>query len=738
MMTLAGGGGARGGKGQQNPKQQQQHGSGEGTQGQHYQRGGGHGYGGRGGKRGGQQNASAQQQQRTMERERQALQQRAPAPPHQQRQQQHPTPAPALPPESAPGFNGFNPADLSLAQALGQVLSSFSDTLATEHDIDARMRGHPQGANWRSCLEVMVEQSVRHGALHPECPDIRLSVHVVASSTTHGLVIMASHPAAAPFKFYLDANRHAGARADLMEAWLRLPAGAKRPYEEQAAAMRGLALGPAPGSAGEGFGAGGLPGSGRPPQQGGRGQDDALNGQEQMQRLELDMNSLSVAGQGEGGDALRGIGGLRSGGLSAGEPGGGSSEASPFARPSAPSGAGGGHFLQQGQQQSSGLLGEAPPGQGAPGQGGVGFGMPPMTAQQHHDMMMQHVYGLQQRLQQEAAQVEQAVKDGRLTQEQAQHHMNKGMQAFQMQVLQVQQQMQQRQMQQPPMQPHQQPQQQVPLTQQQKQRAEMEKFNAAERARVERLQQQHQQQQHLQQQLQQQQQQQQKSRPLPPPPLSHARQQPPPFIKARSDNTGAASAALQGMLSDDIVGRISDIVMKVYGDLMPQEDEMQARQNICNKLQRAIQMQWPSTKLVLFGSSGNNLCTKGSDLDLCLHVPLDVLNPNEGQYRNSRSSARERERQQKKRQKANLDSLLKKLAVLLRNGGMLDVEALTTARVPIVKFKVPDGLETTLDCDLCVNNVLACFNTELLYAYTMLDWRVRPLVHCIKHCVKRF
>ena len=177
MMTLAGGGGARGGKGQQNPKQQQQHGSGEGTQGQHYQRGGGHGYGGRGGKRGGQQNASAQQQQRTMERERQALQQRAPAPPHQQRQQQHPTPAPALPPESAPGFNGFNPADLSLAQALGQVLSSFSDTLATEHDIDARMRGHPQGANWRSCLEVMVEQSVRHGALHPRGPQ-----HVAAST----------------------------------------------------------------------------------------------------------------------------------------------------------------------------------------------------------------------------------------------------------------------------------------------------------------------------------------------------------------------------------------------------------------------------------------------------------------------------------------------------------------------------------------------------------------------------
>jgi DNA polymerase sigma len=60
------------------------------------------------------------------------------------------------------------------------------------------------------------------------------------------------------------------------------------------------------------------------------------------------------------------------------------------------------------------------------------------------------------------------------------------------------------------------------------------------------------------------------------------------------------------------------------------------------------------------------------------------------------------------------------------------VDAITTARVPIIKFKVPDGINTTLECDVCINNVLACYNTELLLAYTMLDWRVRPLVYTIK------
>ena len=35
------------------------------------------------------------------------------------------------------------------------------------------------------------------------------------------------------------------------------------------------------------------------------------------------------------------------------------------------------------------------------------------------------------------------------------------------------------------------------------------------------------------------------------------------------------------------------------------------------------------------------------------------------------------------------------------------------------------GLGGGLACDLCVNNELACVNTELLRAYSDIDWRVR-------------
>ena len=46
---------------------------------------------------------------------------------------------------SGPQFPAGAGASLSLAQCLGQVLSSFNGALASELDVDARMREHPQG-----------------------------------------------------------------------------------------------------------------------------------------------------------------------------------------------------------------------------------------------------------------------------------------------------------------------------------------------------------------------------------------------------------------------------------------------------------------------------------------------------------------------------------------------------------------------------------------------------------------
>ena len=55
---------------------------------------------------------------------------------------------------------------------------------------------------------------------------------------------------------------------------------------------------------------------------------------------------------------------------------------------------------------------------------------------------------------------------------------------------------------------------------------------------------------------------------------------------------------------------------------------------------------------------------------------------------------------------------------------------LPSARVPIVKFV---DRASRLQCDICVNNLLALNNTALLGAYARADGRVRPLVATVKY-----
>lgn len=61
------------------------------------------------------------------------------------------------------------------------------------------------------------------------------------------------------------------------------------------------------------------------------------------------------------------------------------------------------------------------------------------------------------------------------------------------------------------------------------------------------------------------------------------------------------------------------------------------------------------------------------------------------------------------------------------------LQALTRARVPIVKLKDP---VTGISCDICINNVLAVVNTKLLRDYAQIDVRLRQLAFIVKHWAK--
>jgi hypothetical protein len=78
--------------------------------------------------------------------------------------------------------------------------------------------------------------------------------------------------------------------------------------------------------------------------------------------------------------------------------------------------------------------------------------------------------------------------------------------------------------------------------------------------------------------------------------------------------------------------------------------------------------------------------------------------------------------------------LIEKLGAVLTAGGMENVQARSTARIPIVLFTDP---VSGMDCDISFNNPLAIRNTLLLASYSVIDPRVRQLAYVIKHWAKQ-
>lgn len=65
---------------------------------------------------------------------------------------------------------------------------------------------------------------------------------------------------------------------------------------------------------------------------------------------------------------------------------------------------------------------------------------------------------------------------------------------------------------------------------------------------------------------------------------------------------------------------------------------------------------------------------------------------------------------------------------------MGEVKAIVQARMPVAKFV---ERETEVQCDICINNLLAVVNTRMLRDYSAVDPRLRTLVYCVKHWAKR-
>ncbi len=124
------------------------------------------------------------------------------------------------------------------------------------------------------------------------------------------------------------------------------------------------------------------------------------------------------------------------------------------------------------------------------------------------------------------------------------------------------------------------------------------------------------------------------------------------------------------------------------------------------------------TKVVVFGSSANGFGSPKSDLDMCLQLPeMSTFAAEQG------------------------PAAMEVLAEHLIEAGMLNVNtARLTARIPVIQFECRvevDGVESIIECDISMQNPLACVNTSLLKTYSLVTPTVRIIASIVKRWAKR-
>ncbi|OAF99184.1 uncharacterized protein CC84DRAFT_1130906 [Paraphaeosphaeria sporulosa] len=151
--------------------------------------------------------------------------------------------------------------------------------------------------------------------------------------------------------------------------------------------------------------------------------------------------------------------------------------------------------------------------------------------------------------------------------------------------------------------------------------------------------------------------------------------------------------------------KLSGDMRELYDRLQPTPENTKRRHEFVKKLQTILETEFPGHehKVHVFGSSGNQLYTAESDVDVCIQTPLTRLED------------------------------MHPLAEALAKNGMEKVVCIPQAKVRIVKIWDP---VLKLACDMNVNNTPALENTRMINTYIQIDERVRPLAMIIKHWTK--
>ncbi|XP_062224265.1 UTP:RNA uridylyltransferase 1-like isoform X2 [Phragmites australis] len=147
-------------------------------------------------------------------------------------------------------------------------------------------------------------------------------------------------------------------------------------------------------------------------------------------------------------------------------------------------------------------------------------------------------------------------------------------------------------------------------------------------------------------------------------------------------------------------------LLALYESLKPSEEHKSKQKQLVDSLAKSVSKEWPNAQLHLYGSCANSFGTSHSDVDVCLEMEIGT---------------------------ASTAEVLLTLAEILRNDNFENVEAITSARVPIARMSDPGS---GFSCDICINNFFAVANTKLLKDYAQIDQRLLQLAFLVKHWAK--
>lgn len=171
-------------------------------------------------------------------------------------------------------------------------------------------------------------------------------------------------------------------------------------------------------------------------------------------------------------------------------------------------------------------------------------------------------------------------------------------------------------------------------------------------------------------------------------------------------------------LSDEAKVELIEQIGEIFPKITPSPNSVTIRDQLLKRLRGIIAQEWPTAELHIYGSAGNGLGLRSADVDMSLCLPKDASSP----------------RRYKGGDEGSARVVLTRLSEIATCNNLEVMGMFLDARVPVIKMRDP---ASNLHVDVCVNNMLAIRNTQLLKAYADLDERFRYLCMLVKMWAKR-